>query len=159
MIDLKAFLRESLKIEGIHRAPTRDEIVITSWFLALVCPTVGDVQRLVDVYAPGSKLRRHPGMDVQVGRHFPPRGGTGIEAALIELLNEVNAGKLTPYQAHIRYESLHPFMDGNGRSGRTIWLWQMRYAPLGFLHHFYYQVLGMHDATPLRQSDVTINKR
>jgi Fic family protein len=40
-------------------------------------------------------------------------------------------------------------MDGNGRSGRAIWLWQMLRqeggAPLGFLHHFYYQTLEAQD--------------
>jgi hypothetical protein len=36
-----------------------------------------------------------------------------------------------------------PTTDGNGRSGRALWLWCMRgRAPLGFLHQFYYQTLG-----------------
>ena len=54
----------------------------------------------------------------------------------------------TPFGIHLRYETLHPFMDGNGRSGRILWAWQMLHhdiAPgirLGFLHAFYYQTLA-----------------
>jgi Fic family protein len=56
----------------------------------------------------------------------------------------IERGDLSPFAAHVRYEHLHPFTDGNGRSGRAIWAWQMLYQgrgeiPLGFLHHFYYQ--------------------
>jgi Fic family protein len=52
----------------------------------------------------------------------------------------------SPYQQHHQYESLHPFTDGNGRSGRTIWAWHMMRVgrdpfALPFLHRFYYQAL------------------
>jgi hypothetical protein len=89
-----------------------------------------------------------PGMNVRVGAHIPPAGGPHIAIMLKSILAEVNTGTMSPYRAHLAYETLHPFMDGNGRSGRAVWLWQMqRDTPysslaLGFLHRFYYQTLG-----------------
>jgi preprotein translocase subunit Sss1 len=140
--DLKKFVTESNRIEGIHREPTDEELQATRSFLGLGRLTVGAVYDLVSVYAPGANLRRHAGMNVQVGNHLPLRGGPEVERRLIDLLDAINDQRLTPHAAHVQYETLHPFMDGNGRSGRAVWLWQMREAPLGFLHQFYYQTLA-----------------
>lgn len=150
---LVPFLRESNKIEGILREPTAEEIVGTQVFLRLSKLTLTPLTDLVYIYA-GATLRRHHGMDVRVGNHIPPRGGPHVEARVIALLDDLNDGLLDAYRAHLAYENLHPFMDGNGRSGRTIWLWKMlrsgsraedQALRLGFLHTFYYQTLDAGD--------------
>src|SRR3990167_7692597 len=135
------FLKESLKIEGIFREPTTAEIDATITFLALPVPQTQHVIELVKVYAPNASLRDKPWMNVRIGNHVPPGGGNQILPKLETILRLAQVG-VNPHYVHVQYELLHPFTDGNGRSGRTLWLWQMNgKAPLGFLHKFYYQTL------------------
>jgi hypothetical protein len=140
---LADFIRESNRIEGIYRAPTRAEIAATQTFLDLPTLTIADVAGLVTVYQPGAILRDQPGLNVRVGNYVAPPGGPEIPIALKTLLGRINAGPILPWEAHVAYETLHPFTDGNGRSGRAIWLWQhLGVSPLGFLHEFYYETLS-----------------
>lgn len=102
-------------------------------------PAIEHLERLVSVYAPGHCLRDKDGLDVRVGNYVAPRGGPEIRTRLLELLYRATRERsITAWQAHVEYEMLHPFTDGNGRSGRALWLWMMDEAPLGFLHHFYH---------------------
>lgn len=139
------FIRESNRIEGILRECNPRELNASEAFLALPIITVADACALVDAYAPGAKLRDKLGMDVRVGRHFPSSGGPHIRLTLERFLLDIRDGAWSPFGAHKVYESIHPFMDGNGRSGRMIWLWQMQRegydGSLGFLHKWYYQSL------------------
>lgn len=140
-----SFVDESNRIEGIHRKPTLDEVQAHARFLVLQTVTVADMELFVSVVA-GKPLRRKPGMDVRVGRHVPPPGGPGIEATLKALLAVAHTRTDSAYEVHQQYEHLHPFMDGNGRSGRVLWAWQMLREgndpfALPFLHRWYYQSL------------------
>ncbi len=144
--DLTDFVAESNRIEGILREPTDVEIGATLGFLNLDEITVADMENLVDVYQPGIELRRRVGMDVRVGNYYPAPGGRDIKARLKVTIDNAQARDSDPYRTHLAYEALHPFMDGNGRSGRALWLWQMTrrgaVPKIGFLHTFYYQTLA-----------------
>lgn len=147
---LRRFVRESNLIEGIHRAPTAAELAAHERLLALPVIRVSDLSYFVAVVA-GTHiaLRDRPGLDVYItgAEHRPPPGGPDVHDRLRLLLDRVEAGSLTPYEAHVEYETIHPYQDGNGRSGRALWAWQMRRDGdrdpflLGFLHEFYYQAL------------------
>ena len=139
------FVRESNRIEGIKREPTNAEIEAHLDFLDAKEIYVSHFELFVEQVQPNARLRRLPHMNVRVGNHIPPTGGPGVEASLNGLLHCVS----DPWKAHCMYEDLHPFTDGNGRSGRVFWLRLMggiEAAPLGFLHHFYYQTLSQRSA-------------
>lgn len=144
---LEEFVRESNRIEGITRDPTPAELEATDRFICLpTTPTVADLENLVHVLQPGAHIRVIEGMDVRVGNHLPPKGGPIIQPLLEGVLFQIEDGK-SPWRVHTLYETLHPFMDGNGRSGRALWAWMMidrhgsQALKLGFLHMFYYQTL------------------
>lgn len=141
-MDTADFVAESNRIEGILRAPSVAEIEEHDRFVSLEKVTIQDLVRFVSVYQPGARLRDEIGLNVRVGNHHPPRGGPEIVTGLLEILKI----DWSPWSAHVAYENLHPFTDGNGRSGRALWAQIMVQVyggyHLGFLHHFYYQTLA-----------------
>lgn len=142
---LRDFIIESNHIEGIDREPTPAEFEAHEALLAQVKLSPDVISRFVRVVA-NAELRDRYGMNVYVGNHVPPAGGDQILYMLNGLLMSMNVSAIDPWTAHTRYETIHPYMDGNGRSGRAVWLWQMVRDTMQiprrlFLHEFYYQTL------------------
>lgn len=138
--ELKDFIRESNCIEGILRDPTEYECAALDEFLQQPEIDVHELETYVKRIQPGARLRSSIGMNVRIGNHIPPRGGDELVLQFVQLLR--NMTKHNAWATHVAYERLHPFMDGNGRSGRALWLWQQEDFPKkGFLHEFYFQTL------------------
>jgi hypothetical protein len=141
---LRKFIKESNRIEGIHKF-TESEVKAAEHFLEQPKILVSHLNQFVWEIAK-AKLRDQVGMDVRVGNHVPISGGITVRTKLIALLQFMDDKLFTPYEVHLRYETLHPFMDGNGRSGRLLWLWCMsnrcqKVHNSSFLHTWYYQSL------------------
>ena len=143
--ELIDFVTESNSIERIFREPFLEEIDELSRFMSLDKITIDELKKFVSVYQPDAKLRDQYGLNVRIGSYYPPLGGPDIPIQLEVILKHANGNTLHPYWAHIEYEKLHPFTDGNGRSGRALWAWGQkdidRGISGGFLLNFYYQTL------------------
>ena len=73
---------------------------------------------------------RYRTIAVRVGRYVPPPQ-EDVSGLMFELLTWWNkeAAKLSPVLSsailHYRFEAIHPFADGNGRTGRVLALWEL----------------------------------
>jgi len=73
---------------------------------------------------------RYRSMRVRVGSYLPPppEEVSGLMFEFLEWWN-TDAPKLSPVLSsaivHYRFEAIHPFADGNGRTGRALALWEL----------------------------------
>jgi Fic family protein len=82
-------------------------------------------------------------ISVQVGGHFPPPAND-VSPLMFELLEWWNgaSSSLSPVLSsailHYRFEDIHPFADGNGRTGRALAIWDLYRR--GFDSHYLFSV-------------------
>jgi Fic family protein len=94
----------------------------------------GDVLALHRILAKGvmdqGEAGRYRSVAVKVGRYVPPPAGD-VSGLMFELLQWWNdrASTLSPVLSsailHYRFEAIHPFADGNGRTGRALAMWEL----------------------------------
>ena len=93
-----------------------------------------DIFRLHALLAEGvmdqGEAGRYRTMHVRVGRHVPPPPEmvSGLMRELLDWWNRTSAEwspVITSAALHYQFEEIHPFADGNGRTGRMLALWEM----------------------------------
>jgi len=73
---------------------------------------------------------RYRTIAVRVGKYLPPPPAdvSGLMFELLEWWNK-QSGEFSPVISsaivHYRFEAIHPFADGNGRTGRALALWEL----------------------------------
>lgn len=81
--------------------------------------------------------------NVGVGNYTAPRHQL-VPGLMEKFVKELSG--LSSWEAHNRFQKIHPFQDFNGRVGRLIWLSKAIHEGynfrLSFLHKYYYQTLG-----------------
>ncbi|MDC0934783.1 Fic family protein [Pirellulales bacterium] len=85
---------------------------------------------LADEVMDQGEAGRYRSIAVQVGGYTPP-AASEVSGLMFELLDWWNkrAGEISPVLSsailHYRIEAIHPFADGNGRTGRALALWEL----------------------------------
>ena len=123
------FLEESNGIEGVYGAePLRQAIIAWEYLFEQEKLTTGVVRKTHKILMIGQPgllpdergYFRH--VDVFVGMHkgVPPHL---IDIFISSWVERMNAPEHDWKTLHVEYEKIHPFVDGNGRSGRMFMNW------------------------------------
>ena len=138
------FAIESNNIEGIFDDEKhREHADSLKTFLNLPKINVSDLVDFVSKIQPNARLRQKHGDNVWIGGKSAQDPIT-VAKSLDKVLYQINGDMISPFVSHQHYEKIHPFTDGNGRSGRALWLWQMMKfhnynLKCLFLRMYYYQ--------------------
>lgn len=120
-------IRESNLIENID-STTEDLISVAAWeFLAvhtrLNLEVVLNLHRLITVKQLAQDAGKLRMVDVRVGPYLkmPWEMVSGMLGLWLRTMREWS--QLDPVHMHVQFEHIHPFVDGNGRTGRMLMWW------------------------------------
>lgn len=94
--------------------------------------TVNDIKRIQQIISPNHPIRKIPGTVLKNPKtqeivYTPPQHYDEIQSLLDNLESYINVPEFHDIDAlikmpviHFQFESIHPFLDGNGRTGRLL---------------------------------------
>jgi len=143
--NIEKFMLESNTIEGESRINPGDIEAVESALPnnIMMIEDILEIHSILGEYLKEDWVGRFREVNIRVGDNtdFP-------EAKKVPPLMEAymfNFDKMDSWEAHNRFEKIHPFRDLNGRMGRIIWLMKAlkegyRFG-IPFLQMYYYQTL------------------
>lgn len=135
--EVLTFLHESNEIEGIYAEDAFNSAIFA--YISLMAQTKLSVRAILQIHKTLMRTRsawddatatmvgkafigRFRDGDVYIGGHKALRADL-IEPALEAFVKESNKKNPDWQKLHIEYERIHPFFDGNGRTGRLLMNW------------------------------------
>lgn len=128
MQDIRKYIEESNAIEDIFDPAEIDQSMI-AWNYLLTLKTISHydicrIQKIITINQ--SNLQPHQRgyyrsfskTNVIVGDHTPP-DYSEVDNLMENWLQDLP--KMSPLLSHLRFEYIHPFVDGNGRVGRMLY--------------------------------------
>ena len=136
--DIIEFLQQSNYIEGVSDSQSLDDAIIAWKFLSkqkeMNIKIILETHRLlmINKHIQDDEKGYFRKCEVRVGHHY------GLNHILIQEAMEPWAMNAWLYpdhwkQHHIKFEKIHPFVDGNGRTGRMLMNWERLKANLRIL--------------------------
>lgn len=127
--DMFPYIQQSNLIENINsRAEDRRSALAWNWLMdqpAISLPVLFELHdRITKKQLPKSERGAFRKIQVYIGNHTPPPPEIAKYQATDWLWDLLEHGmELDPKEMHIRFETIHPFVDGNGRTGRMLMWW------------------------------------